>query len=154
MNSTAKSALPPSHVNLGPLEDSLEFFIGRANTILLRAWALRWDDTGLRPRYFNALALVGANPGISLIEVARLLTMDKSGASELIDTMEGAGLVARKQSCTDQRRHGIYLTPAGVHDLAEIHREVRQHAQQVNEIYSEEERQQLIELLRRLPTVI
>ena len=72
MNSTAKSALPPSHVNLGPLEDSLEFFIGRANTILLRAWALRWDDTGLRPRYFNALALVGSNPGISLIEVARL----------------------------------------------------------------------------------
>jgi DNA-binding MarR family transcriptional regulator len=153
MTEVSKSARPERPpIGLGSLEHSLEFFVTRANTILLRSWTSRWADSDLRPRFYHALALIGANPGIALVEVAKFIAIDKSGGSEVIDYMVNSGFIVRKRSSWDHRRHGLYLTPWGARRLAEMHREVEKQAQTLNGLYTEGELRKLIELLQRLPT--
>ena len=141
----------PVPIQLGALEQSLEFFVSRASTILMREWSSRWADSGFRPRFYHALALIGANPGISLVEMAHFIAIDKSGGSEVIDYMKEANLIARKRSSRDHRRQGLYLTPWGARRLAEMQQDVARQSEPVDGLYTEAELRKLIELLQRLP---
>ena len=140
---------PP--IQLGALERSLEFFVSRASTALMRQWSSRWGDSGFRPRFYHALALIGANPGISLMEMANFIAIDKSGGSEVIEYMKEANLIARKRSSWDHRRQGLYLTPWGARRLAEMQQDVARQSEPVDGLYTEAELRNLIELLQRLP---
>jgi DNA-binding MarR family transcriptional regulator len=99
---------------------------------------------------YCAFALIGANPGISLIELARYMVIDKSRVSELIDSLEREDLIVRRRMSEDHRSQGIYLTPKGIATLATMSKEVEVHEQKIQELYSAEERQHLIALLNRI----
>jgi DNA-binding MarR family transcriptional regulator len=103
--------------------------------------------SGLTLAQFDVLAQVGAAEGATQQEVADALLVTKSNVCQLLDRMEKAGLVERRQQGRTKR---IYLTPNGqrLHD-----RLVPDHERRVGEWMSglgAEEQSHLLGLLRTL----
>ena len=102
---------------------------------------------GLSLGQLDVLIQVGATEGATQQEVADALLVTKSNVCQLLDRMERAGLVERRQQ---GRANHLYLTPAG--------RRLREavlpaHEARIAELFSTlapEEQVQLLGLLRRL----
>lgn len=137
-------------IELGALQESLGFFILRASRKLSHDWINRWHGKEHRPIFYCAFALIGANPGISPAELARFLVLDKSRASDLIDTLEAEASITRRRHADDHRRQGIYLTPIGTEKLASVLEEMRMEDERLRQLLSVQEQQQLITALGRI----
>ena len=139
------------HVDSGALTCSLSFLIYRSHRVAAHAWVGRWGEQGLRYGLYNAFVLVGANPRILLVELAQFLGVDKSRASELIETMATDGLISRRRRSADHRSYGIFLTADAAAKLATLIEEVDEHERSwIDGLYNDEERRKLIELLSRV----
>ena len=102
---------------------------------------------GLTLGQFDVLAQVGAAEGATQQEVADALLVTKSNVCQLLDRMEDAGLVERRQQ---GRAKHLYLTPAGRGLYNQI---VPAHERQIAELFSAltpEEQGQLLGLLRKV----
>jgi DNA-binding MarR family transcriptional regulator len=139
---------PP--IQLGALQESVGFFLLRASRKLAHEWTNRRQEKEHRPLFYFAFTLIGANPGISPAHLARFLVLDKSRASDLIDTLEAQQCITRRRQSEDHRRQGIYLTPTGTTRLAAILAQMQAEDQRIHGLLSEDERRQLIGLLGRI----
>jgi DNA-binding MarR family transcriptional regulator len=148
---------PPSErspIDLGVLRRSISFLIYRAHRSTAHAWVGRWGEGGMRYGFYNAFVLIGANPGILVVELAQSLGIDKSRASELIDAMEKDQLVARRRLASDHRSFGTYLTPDATAKLANLIDDVGQHERRlIDSLYTEDERDTLTSLLTRVASL-
>lgn len=102
---------------------------------------------GLSVAQFDVLVQVGAADGATQQQVADALLVTKSNVCQLLDRMEKAGLVERRQQGRAKR---LYLTPAGqrLHD-----RLIPDHEHRIAEWLSAlgpEEQSRLLGLLRTL----
>jgi DNA-binding MarR family transcriptional regulator len=68
----------------------------------------------------------------------------------LIDELEDRGLVARDRDPGDRRNYAISLTDEGRQLLAELARVARQHEHTITAALDDNERAQLLTLLRRI----
>jgi len=104
-------------------------------------------NAGISAGQFDVLAQVGAAEGATQQQVADALLVTKSNVCQLLDRMERAGLVERRQH---GRTNHLYLTPEGkrLHD-----RIVPAHERHIIELFSAlsaEEQATLMGLLRKL----
>jgi DNA-binding MarR family transcriptional regulator len=86
------------------------------------------------------------------IDIARSVLLSASGITRLLDGLEGCGLVEKERCASDARVTYAVLTPAGVKKIEEAR---ESHLADIEELFgsqfSPEEREQLAELLGRLP---
>jgi DNA-binding MarR family transcriptional regulator len=75
---------------------------------------------GLRARHVVALTLLRDSGQRPQAELARVLGIDPTNVVGLLNELETAGLVERRRSPEDRRRHTVALTPAGHDRLAAI----------------------------------
>ena len=75
---------------------------------------------GLRARHVVALTLLRDSGQRPQAELARVLGMDPTNVVGLLNELETAGLVERRRSPQDRRRHTVALTAAGHDRLAAI----------------------------------
>ncbi|WP_446220144.1 MarR family winged helix-turn-helix transcriptional regulator [Micromonospora sp. IBHARD004] len=101
----------PEH-RLGPLLDHL------ARRMRLRAESVL-APLGLRPRHLVALTVLRAQGGSSQQALAGTLAMDGTNIVGLLNELEGEGLIERRRSPEDRRRHVVELTDAGARRLSE-----------------------------------
>ncbi|MGQ2929250.1 MAG: MarR family winged helix-turn-helix transcriptional regulator [Sphingopyxis sp.] len=85
-------------------------------------------EAGLKPQQHQALlAIRAADPRDATVGyVAQRLILKPHTASELIDRLEGLGLVRREPAPSDRRRALLRLTPQAndiLSDLSSVHRE-------------------------------
>jgi DNA-binding MarR family transcriptional regulator len=73
---------------------------------------------GLRPRHFVALTVLRAIAGCSQQDLASSLEMDGTNVVGLLNDLEADGLIVRRRSPQDRRRHVVELTDAGIKRLA------------------------------------
>ena len=66
-----------------------------------------------------------ANPGLKVSELAKALTIHPSTCSNMLDQLEGKGLLRRDRSKTDQRAVHLFLTDKGTKLLATAPRPVQ-----------------------------
>jgi DNA-binding MarR family transcriptional regulator len=107
--------------------------------------ALRWRQ--LSPAQVDVLAKVGSSEGISQQELANALLVTKGNVCQLLDKMEGTGLLERRP---DGRVNRLFLTDQGrrVHDEV-----VPQHEAMLAERFntlSASDQHELLRLLRQL----
>ena len=140
----------PPGLELGALQESLGFFVLRASRKLSHDWTSHWHEKQHRPLFYCAFALIGANPGISPANLARFLVLDKSRASDLIDTLESENSIIRQKHATDHRRLGIYLTQEGMNRLASLVVEMKQEDERLHQLFNDVERRQFIGFLSRI----
>src|SRR5438067_5932364 len=101
----------------------------------------------LSPAQVDILAKVGSSEGISQQELANALLVTKGNVCQLLDKMEGSGLLERRP---DGRVNRLFLT----HQGRQVHDEVvPQHEAMLAERFntlSENDQRELLRLLRHL----
>jgi DNA-binding MarR family transcriptional regulator len=72
--------------------------------------------TGLSLAQYEVLFRLGEAPDgrLRMVDITRQLCVSKSGVTQLVDRLEGAGLVARESSAADRRLTYARLTGHGV----------------------------------------
>jgi DNA-binding MarR family transcriptional regulator len=124
---------------------------------LRRAQAAVFDDfmrTMARdqatPGQFGVLMLIGSNPGSTQSAIAKALGVERSTMVAVIDRLQERGLVSREVSESDRRSNALRLTAEGAALTARLKKRVRDHERRIAAGLGEEEKQTLIDLLRRI----
>jgi MarR family transcriptional regulator, lower aerobic nicotinate degradation pathway regulator len=76
----------------------------------------------LRPRHMVTLTLLrdfGEVGEVGQAELAERLRIDRTNLVGLLNELEEAGLIERRRSPEDRRRHAVTITTAGRHKLAQ-----------------------------------
>jgi DNA-binding MarR family transcriptional regulator len=114
---------------------------------MTRAATAEFACHGLSGAQFDVIAQLGRGEGITQQELANRLLVTKGNVSQLLDKMEGRGLIAR---CPEGRANALSLTPEGRRLFATV---VPAHEARVAARFgalSADERGQLLRLLRTL----
>ncbi len=124
---------------------------------LRHAHLMMWRDFnknvghgGLRPGQFTLMDAIERNPGISQIEVSRLIDLDKATVVSLVYNQEKLGWTKRNQAKEDRRRHELFITPKGKRKLTKIREELKMHDDKFKKLFKNKEYKQLIEMLKRI----
>ncbi len=104
---------------------------------------------GLRPRHLIALTLLRDHGEISQTALAGRLRLDRSNLVGLLNELEADGLVERRRSAADRRRHDVALTTAGRETLARAEFALAAVEDEVFAALDAEERETLYGLLQR-----
>ena len=72
----------------------------------------------LKPRQFQILDLLADRGPIGQRELGEVMAIDHSILVTMLNPLEADGLIERKRSCTDRRRHVVTITAAGKRRLA------------------------------------
>jgi len=107
------------------------------------------DRQGLRPRALVALTLLRDHGSFSQQGLATALQIDKTNLVGLLNDLENGGLVARRRSPEDRRRHVVEITPAGEAKLADAEAALAAVEDDLLRGLSEDERETLYQLLQR-----
>ena len=147
---TKKSDSDRIEINMGLLPNLIGFNLRCAQLTLFQHFNRSVGREGISAAQFGALLLIEANPDISQSAVAEALRFDRSTLVQIIDRLEGRGLVVRNVSPTDRRSHALRLTDEGVSELTMLKDLALQHEADVTTGLSEAEQTQLISLLAKL----
>ncbi len=109
------------------------------------------SEKGGRPSAQNRILLMlNESDGISQRDMTILLQLRPQSVSETLGKLVSAGLVERRQSAHDKRVFNIFLTDEGRERVTELIRSRPDFAGMFLSPLSEEEKQQLFDLLGRL----
>lgn len=107
----------------------------------------------LIPTHGNVLtALYESSGALTMKEIARIISKDKSTVTPLINKLEKLGYVAKKKSLDDARVTYIKLTPKGLAARVPYEKISAQVKATAYKGFSEEEKQDLLRLLKKLST--
>jgi DNA-binding MarR family transcriptional regulator len=76
------------------------------------------EPLGLRARHLIALTVLREQRGSTQQALATTLQVDRTNLVGLLNELEADGLIARRRSSEDRRRHIVELTAAGAQQLA------------------------------------
>lgn len=101
----------------------------------------------IRPTQYSVMTVIGANPGLSQMAVAKRLGIERARLVHLLDSLEARDFVSRVPSATDRRSHALHLTAHGKTALAQFKRLAAEHERHVAEKIGKENREQLLQIL-------
>ena len=106
-------------------------------------------SAGLRATGYTILARLGGDGPMSITELARRLTLERTTCSRELQPLVGAGLVELRPG-GDRRRRVAHLTPAGEARLASAHPSWRRAQERVIARFGGGETETLLAGLREL----
>ena len=107
-------------------------------------------DLDLTHAHFRVLQVLFEIDGQQIGDIARSIVIRQPALSRIIDQMEARKLVRRKQDKDDSRYMRVYLTAAGKRKYEQAWPAGYQIIEDALEGISAEEREQLLELLKRI----
>lgn len=134
-------------LDLGFLEGLIGFRLRLAQIALFDDFERAMRPFDITPTRFGALSLIDANPGLSQMQLAKAIRLDRSTLVTLLDHLEKRSLVQRRPSATDKRTNELRLTPEGRLLLGKLKRRVQEHEKRMFGKLSADERAQLARLL-------
>jgi DNA-binding MarR family transcriptional regulator len=126
------------------------FLLAQLGAHAAAAFAERIRPLELTPPQAGVLRRLGQFPGQSQRGLADALGMHAPRLVALIDELEDRGLVARDRDPDDRRNYAISLTDEGQRVLAKLGAVAREHELAIAAALDDDERAQLLALLRRL----
>jgi DNA-binding MarR family transcriptional regulator len=107
------------------------------------------EPIGLTTALFGLLNVLGARHGAIQQELGSAMGIDPSTMVALIDELEAKGLAKRRPRPTDRRAREVVITPKGRRVLERGRRLASQVEDEVLQGLTDDERRQLLTLLRR-----
>lgn len=104
-------------------------------------------EVDIRPTQYSVLTVIGANPGLSQMAVAKRLGIERARLVHLLDSLEQRKLVKRIKSREDRRSHALHLTAQGETALAKFKRLAAEHERHVEAKIGKENRAHLLRIL-------
>jgi DNA-binding MarR family transcriptional regulator len=139
-----------SNVDFGILSDLIGFNLRMAQNTVHRHFKESTVKLRLGQRQFAVLELINSNPGISQVDLAAVLGVDRPAMMIVVDRLENRKLVVRKRSESDRRRQELHLTPKGSKFLDQIKIVVREHDKWFSSLFKKRDAEQLIACLQRI----
>ena len=130
--------------------DGAAFLLAQLGAHAAGKFAARMRALDLTPPLVGVLRFLVRNPGSTQKDLAEAIGMPPSRLVAMADELEGRGLVRRVRDEQDRRSQRITLTAAGAAELTTIGEEAKVHEEELLAALSEDERRQLVELLRRI----
>ena len=112
----------------------------------------RVPDYGLTHTQWHALSILKRNEGIKQAVLAQLLQVKPISLGRLIDRMEAAGWVERRQAPNDRRAVQLYLTPKVKPLLDEMTEAAALTRERALSDFHNDERELLLQMLLRVKT--
>ncbi|MCW3834731.1 MarR family winged helix-turn-helix transcriptional regulator [Sphingomonas canadensis] len=137
-------------IDYGLLPSLTGYALRRASILDFSGFGESVGDRGITPLRYSMLELVGANPGLSQVELAEIMGLSRPAATLMIDFWQARECIARHANEADRRSYGIHLTDAGRQALATLQQLVREHDSRLTSSLSGDELRQLRLLLDRL----
>ena len=150
MPTAKKKSDKPAHAPFDFQKDSLGYAIRRAQ---MRAYALFFDSLGplgLSPARVTALSIIAMEPDINQAGLAKKLDIAGPSALKLVDALEAAGFIGRRNVAGDRRRYSLVLTAAGRSTLEQVRVALDEYEARLARRLSHAERAQLMDLLERV----
>ena len=135
------------------LDSLLGYQLRRAQGAMHRDFMAAVAEFELTQKQMATLWLIQANPGVSQVEVAAALDMDRATMMALTDRLENRGFVIRKRSSTDRRRQELYLTPAGQSTLRKCKSRIAAHEVKFREMFTAAELASLVDALKKFQSL-
>jgi DNA-binding MarR family transcriptional regulator len=152
---TAPAKKKPRAASVGGLDMAtlpglLGYHLRLAHIAVFQNFGRTVGEADITAPQLGTLLLVEANPGVSQSAIAEALRFDRSTLVQIVDRLEGRGLLKRETSARDRRSHALTLTAAGSRLLITLKELVRVHEAEIAAPLSAAERATLIALLERL----
>jgi DNA-binding MarR family transcriptional regulator len=132
------------------LTHNIGYAIRRAQIRIYDDFYTALADLDTTPTRYSLLLLIRENPGIRSVDLARALSVARSGMVRLIDELEQRKLITREVDLKDRRNQTLALTSFGCSQLALMEKTAEQHEARVTAGLSKNERDQLLGLLWRI----
>jgi DNA-binding MarR family transcriptional regulator len=110
------------------------------------------EPIGLRPRHLVALTVLRDYGSPTQQALAAALQIDRTNLVGLLNELESEGLVLRRRSSEDRRRHFVELTEDGAERLIRAEAALAAAEDEVLGALNADQREQLYELLARATT--
>lgn len=135
---------------LGGLQDILGFHIRLAHGAVYRHFTETFVDLDLTQKQVSALWLVSDRPGISQVELGRLLRMDRATTMTIVNRLQEREYLRRERSTSDGRKQALHLTAAGAQALGQAKRCIGEHESWLKSRFTPQETEKLVEMLARI----
>tara|TARA_R110002110_G_scaffold9321_2_gene45961 strand:- start:832 stop:1299 length:468 start_codon:yes stop_codon:yes gene_type:complete len=134
----------------GVMREHLGYSLKRAYMVVHRSAATALKGHDLTPRSFTTLALIAANPGVTLTELAELLSSERSNLILIVDDFEARELISRKRDTKDRRRYALTVTIKGRSLFDRASKESQKQDARISSNLERAEFEQLLHLLSKI----
>lgn len=128
----------------------LPYLLAKSHQRQLNLFDRHTADLGISARDYGLMLVVESNPAIWQSEIAKLMGLDRTTVTYLVDGLEKRGWLQRRRDPADRRAHVISLTAEGVDALAAIRPATAAATDELLAPLDDHERKQLQTLLMRL----
>lgn len=104
----------------------------------------------LTPVQYAALVALRDNPGLDATRIAALVALDRSTTGNVLERLEGKGLIARRANPADRRIKQLNLSSAGTQLLADSEAAVLRAQERMLDPLDAAERLNMISYMRRI----
>jgi DNA-binding MarR family transcriptional regulator len=151
---SSAQSLPPATLDggldLDGLPNLLGFRLRMAHVAMYRDFATALAELDLTQKQCATLQIVGANPGVSQVDIAAFLGTDRATMMATVDRLEQRGLLARSRSAADRRRQELHLTAEGQTTLVKAKRAIDAHERRFKARLTDAELDTLFAVLAKL----
>ena len=108
-----------AEVNYMPPDDRLIYLIFTAQQKLRTHLGnvMMRENVRVTPAQAGILFLLAEKEGMTMSELSRILSIDNSTLTGLVDRLEKAGLARRDASPHDRRASHVYISPEGIQEM-------------------------------------
>jgi DNA-binding MarR family transcriptional regulator len=132
------------------LEKSIAYHLRKAQVASFRAFARHVKRPRATPTQYTTLVLIDANPGLSQVDLGRILGIDRASTMTVIDALQERDWVVRNRSTVDRRKHELLLTAEGTVALRALKRAVLRHEREFAARIPARDARWLVSVLRKL----
>lgn len=150
--SLQRSGSSPTSTEIGTLTGGYGHLFRRAHILFCNHYNAHFAKEGIQitPVLGGMLILIDEHPGLSQIELARLLRIEAPSMWENVARLVDLGYIERRRAENDRRAFALYLSAHGREVLARVLEGMRQHQRVLLSVLSEQERERLSSMLLRL----
>jgi DNA-binding MarR family transcriptional regulator len=130
------------------------YLIRRAHQTSMAIFAEELASYEVTALQFAILQALVEEPGADQITVAQRVALDAATSGSVIMRLEERGWLRREASSTDKRRKLLWLTPEGEKQALDMKKPARKVQQRLLETLDEEEKQQMLRLLKKVGRVL
>ena len=134
------------------LLDSVVFLVSRVHLRMHREFAAVLEPLGIEPRHFGVLTALESVGPVPQGELARDLGMSGPSMVQIADELEARGLVQRRRPESDRRTQELHLLPRAAVVRQQAAELARTAARPRLGVLSQDQRTQLVALLRAFVT--
>lgn len=142
----------PSHaqvsgVEYGVLDKLVGYAIRRAQIRIYQDFLDAMEAWSITPPRFSAMTIIYCNQGMKLTYLSQAMGIARSGAVEVVNSLEKLGYVTRTDSTTDRRAFALSLTASGEQALQGITSAIEEHDARISARLTQDEQSELRRLL-------